>query len=200
MGPQIGGRRIQGPTGIRLMIEGIFELLTGVAAGGATGLLGTGLTGLLGFFTKRQANKQELALRAIDLEIARAEGASAERIAELNAESEQVQAEYDALNASYKHAMNRWTEGYRLSPLQIWVLLAVDVIRGLMRPAITIALTAMTGIIYFTVLEMTGIGATDTEQADIRLQIVLTILYLNSSTVLWWFGGREVNKAVAKYA
>ena len=175
----------------------MLELLAGIISGGATGLLGTALTATFKHLGKRQAHKYEIELRNLDLEISRAEGESAERVAALNAESEERQAEYDALRSSYHHAMKRWTEGYNLSTAQVWVLLCVDVVRGLIRPALTIVFVGLTGLIYFTVTDYTGIADIDDVAERIRLQILMTVLYLTTACVMWWFGGRELKSPQA---
>ena len=169
------------------------EILTSLLAGGLTGLLGTVLTGGLKIFHKRQAHRQEIELRKIDLSMINAEAAAAERVAVIEAESEKAQAEYDALQASYKEAATRFTEGYRMSSAQVWVLLGIDVVRGLMRPALTLFLVISTTTIYFSLT-----GAMDLPAVEMQERIIATLLYLTTTCVTWWFGGRTVEKTMAK--
>ena len=170
----------------------MLELLAGVLSGGATGLLGTALTGVFSFLGKKQAHKQELELRQLDIELTRFEAESAERVSALELESDKAQAEADALKASYRQSVIRFTEGYDLSGAQVWALLFLDCVRGLMRPALTLAFVAITGVIYFTIDGYTGIASIDEAADDIRLQIIMTVLFLTTTCVTWWFGGRSL--------
>ena len=158
------------------MPEWLLSLLTG----GATGLLGTGLTFAVDYFKRRQAHKHELALRKVDLDITRAESDSAERVAAIEAEGEAESKAWDGLMASYREAMARWSRGDSK-----W-LVFVDVVRGLTRPAGAWAFLGLTGAIYFT------LGADD---AEIRARIIDTVLYLTTTSWMWWYGARQVAKA-----
>lgn len=156
------------------MLDAFLALLTG----GATGLLGTALSFAADWFRKRQRHAQEVELRRLDMEQARIEAESAERAAALAAEGEAAAAEALALEASYAHAGRRWSLGDSR-----W-LVAVDVVRGLMRPALTCAFVGLAGAVYFT------LGAGDVDTLDLKPRVVDTVLYLATACVLWWFGTR----------
>ena len=156
------------------MLEAIASILTG----GATGLLGTVISAGIGIFERRQRHQEELALRQLDLDVTRAEAASAERVAAVEAESADAEAGWRAFEASHRTAVARWSRGD-----SAW-LVAVDVIRGLIRPVLTVGFLALAAVIYFTlpapVIPPEGIAA----------RMVDTVLYLTTTTVLWWFGTR----------
>ena len=153
------------------MLEAMLSLLTG----GATGLLGTMFSGVLDHFERRQRHQHELELRRVDVELAKTEAASAERTAAIELEKVEIEAEGNALTASYREAMQRWSRGE-----SAWIV-AVDVVRGLLRPVLTLAFLALTALIYFH------------ESSDVLIQtrIINTILYLTTTCVVWWFGGRK---------
>ena len=152
------------------------EFLASILAGGATGLLGTAITGVMGYFERKQRHAQEMELRKIDMQIAKSEAASAERVAAIEAESAESAAQWRALEGSYNAATKRWGSGD--SP---W-LTVVDVVRGLMRPVLTLGSLILVAVIYF----YSDIPVAD----DMQVQIINTSLYISTTCVLWWFGSR----------
>lgn len=163
------------------MFEFLGDALTAILTGGATGLLGTALTFATDFFQRRQRHAQEVELRRLDMELAKVESAGFERVAEIEAEGESERASWAAFEQSYREAARRWS-----TPTDGLLMKFVDFCRGMTRPGLTWTFVALTGGIYFTV------GAGD---MSMRLQIVNTVLYLTTTTVLWWFGARQIAKA-----
>jgi len=161
------------------------DLVLGVASGGATGLLGTALSGVLGHFKQKQAHKQSLELRSLDLQFMDKEQSFALDRAEVAAEAAETKAEYEGLKASYAEASVRYSQGMPLTPAQSGWLVLVDVVRGLMRPTLTTFLLGLTAVVYFTV----------SEGDDLRSKIIATILYLTTTAVTWWLGSRQLEKA-----
>ena len=157
----------------------MLESLMAVLGGGATGLLGTVISAGAEWLREKQRHAHEVALRRLDLEIMTAEAASAERIAAVERETEETRAGHAALAASYQAATTRMSRGDSR-----W-LVAVDVVRGLTRPALTWAFVVLTGAMYFTA---------GTLRTDLGAQIVDTTLYLATTCVLWWFGARHVGR------
>lgn len=160
------------------------ETAIALLTGGATGLLGTLLSGALGAWRRRQQHRQEVELRRIDIEIARVEAERAERVAAVEAESEESARAWSAMEASHRAAGERWSSGD-----SGWLVL-VDVVRGLIRPALTLGLVGLVGCIYFV-----GAAGEGFDAAAVRARIVDTVLYLASTCVLWWFGSRAQGKA-----
>ena len=145
-----------------------------ILAGGATGLLGTIVSGILGYFERRQRHKQELELRQIDLQIAQTRS---------KFETTTVDAargiENQSLNVPYQTPESRWST--RDSK---W-LLAVDIIRGLVRPVITVGVLILIGVVYFSLdFPVTA--------ENLGIKIVDTLLYVLTTAVLWWFGTRPI--------
>jgi hypothetical protein len=66
----------------------------------------------------------------------------------------------------------------------------VDVVRGLMRPVITLGLLILMAVIYFTVAQdMAG-----PDDVPVQITIIATVLYVGTTAVLWWFGTRNLSK------
>lgn len=160
------------------MIDALMAILTG----GATGLLGTALGFAAEYLTARQTHAHEVELRRFDMELARVEAASAERAAVAAAETAESAAAWSALEASYRES------GARLGSADSPWLTFVDVVRGLLRPLLTLGSLALVAAMYFT------LGSTDIEILDIRPRIVDTALYVATTCVLWWFGARSLDK------
>ena len=159
------------------MLDALLAILTG----GATGLLGTAISAGIGYFERRQRHQQELELRQVDLEISRAESASAERIVAVEAESEESARSWSAFEASHRASTVRWSSGD-----SGW-LVVVDVVRGLIRPVLTLGFVATSCAIYFTL--------PISPSADAGDRLVDTVLYLATTTTLWWFGTRPKRTA-----
>ena len=157
------------------------DLLSTVLSGGLTGILGTALSALFGWLKQRDAHKREMQLRKLDLVIMQREAELAERVAAVEAEREETAEEYATLRASYAESATRMSDGGSR-----W-LVVVDVVRGLTRPGLTVLLVGLTGAIYYA-----------TEDAGIEERVVASVLYITTAAVLWWFGSRQVEKAMAK--
>ncbi len=90
-----------------------------------------------------------------------------------------------AMRASYAEAGRRWSRSD-----DGWAMSLVDVIRGLVRPALTVGFLALTAAVYFT------LGDDPVAEIDIAPRVIDTILYLSTTTVLWWFGARQAGKRI----
>ena len=165
------------------MLETLFNLGASVLTGGATGLLGTALSAVVDYFQSRQRHAQELDLRRLDIELAKAEAEGAAAQAAIEARAQRERAEWEALEASYREAGRRWSR-----PGEGMLMQVVDAVRGLTRPALTWSLFALVGAIYFL------LGAADITTVGLRPRIVETVLYLFTAAMLWWFGSRQIEK------
>ena len=165
------------------MFEMLGDIAGAVLSGGATGLLGTVISFGTDFFKRRQQHAQEVELRRLDAEVAKIESAGFERVAEIEAEGERQRGELAAFEQSYREAARRWS-----TPQDGPMMKFVDFCRGMTRPVLTVGFVSLTGAIYFTL---------GTDDPEIRKRIIDTVLYLNVSTVLWWFGARQVSKPPA---
>lgn len=162
----------------------IGEYLSSILAGGATGLLGTGISRIFSFFENKQKFGHQIELLRIGRETAREEAEYRLKEAEVAGKIKLSQIEEEgraasevsaneALGKSYLEAGTRWSSGENK-----W-LIFVDVLRGVTRPALTLLLCVTAFVMWAR-----------TQNPDLETQIVMTFLYLNTASVLWWFGSR----------
>ena len=157
----------------------MLDSILAVMSGGVSGLLGTVVSAGTEYFQARQRHAHEIELRRVEMQMMATEAASAERVAAIERESEQMRAEHAALVASFRAATTRMSTGDSR-----W-LVAVDVIRGLTRPLLTWGFVTLAGVIYFTLSPVDG---------GMSARIIDTVLYLTTTCVLWWFGARHVGR------
>ena len=162
----------------------MLDLLMGVLSGGVTGLLGTVISGGMKFFENRQKHAHDLAIMQAENEQMVVEAQIAKDVAELDMESKDRTAAWSALEASYKESTSRISTGD-----SAWLIM-VDVVRGLMRPAITLGTLTLMGVIYFTVAQ----GMVGPDNIPVQVTIIQTVLYIATTSVLWWFGTRNLSK------
>ncbi len=168
----------------------MFELLTNVATGGLTGLLGSIGATLIGAWKAKKNHEYELEARRLDHEHDR----EMRRfdIAEMEAEAKRVdkqmahetvlareEAHTEGMLASYKEA------GRALYRGESKLLRIADFVRVLVRP------TALTIVAGFTI----AIYFSSAANSEIREQITATILYLLTMMFVWYFNGRHIEKA-----
>jgi hypothetical protein len=199
------------------MLAILGTLLSGVLSGGATGLLGV----LLQRFFDMKARQQDievvklnhqnaLALADKETERARIQASATVDTARIRAEADQVAAEEDrlareaeadsrSLVASYEADRAAYLEkGAQLRKGKIGgavtlLMALVDFLRGVLRPGLTVYLTAIVTVMFTQVLQLLqdkGHEFATTELAQLLTQIVATILYCFTTCVVWWFGSR----------
>ena len=162
----------------------MLDLLMGVLSGGVTGLIGTVISGGMKFFENKQKHGHELAIMDMEMKQMHVEAEIAKDVAELEMESKDSMAAWAALQASYKESTSRMSTGDSK-----WLVM-VDVVRGLMRPVITLGLLIGIGVIYFTV----GADTTLPDGTPMTVNIIQTVLFVGTTAVLWWFGTRHLGK------
>ncbi len=175
-------------------------MLTSLLAGGLTGVLGAVFSNLADIWKRRQDRKHEIELRRLDLAIMDKEWEYRTRTAEAE-EEVRLQESSDALRtASYTADTARYIDPAKIKSVCLKAaLVAVDVIRGLIRPALTVYLLWLvwdTRCEVRTVIEAAGgIQAMDVRTAiSVYRLIIEMILYLASTCVTWWFGTRPLKQ------
>ena len=76
-------------------------------------------------------------------------------------------------------------------------MIVMDVIRGVIRPGLTVYLCVLTTIVYFQAVRLllsVGIQMDVSRAMKLTELVVGTILYLTTTCVLWWFGTRNRQK------
>ena len=96
-----------------------------------------------------------------------------------------------AFAASFNEPV-RYSEGVQATPTQAWLLLLLDLVRGLVRPGLTVYLCFVTTVVYLQARGLLVASPLTPEQAvGMVNQIIATVLYLTTTCVLWWFGTRS---------
>ncbi|MCW8918895.1 MAG: hypothetical protein OQL08_08790 [Gammaproteobacteria bacterium] len=190
-------------------LSALFGIADGAFTGGLFGLAGTAIHAGLKAWDGHQETKKELAHRDYDLqeltlnnqlqvemEESRLVGAKMEADNRLAVTEEQVAGEMRT--ASYEHDRSAYTQTLSdtfSGRLARFLLAAVDVVRGLMRPAITVAMLWMLWEIGSMLQRITG-GTMPVDQASaLWLQVVTAIITLATTCVTWWFGSRQLRRA-----
>lgn len=178
------------------------ELLSSVLGGGITGLAGSIVTKVAEHKTKKleleAADKKaahEIAMRKVDAELMAQEWAGRTKVAATEAAGKEAVADAQAFAASFNEPA-RYSEGVKPTAGQGWALIILDLVRGVVRPALTIYLCAITTVIYLQARELAHGANIDPKDALAMVNhIVATILYLTVTVVCWWFGTRQKNAA-----
>lgn len=161
-----------------------YDSLVTVLSGGATGLLGALVSRVSDHISERSKNKFDMEYLKLQIEANAKE--STNRIEELRVEAEtgkSVKNHVEELEPkevfgdSYEETSIRMTKKH-----SDWFVM-VDVIRGVIRPLLTVLLCLMTFLVWVF-----------TTEASLKEQTVMTILYMSTTAVLWWFGTRPSNK------
>ncbi|MEQ8346897.1 MAG: hypothetical protein RIB84_15725 [Sneathiellaceae bacterium] len=151
----------------------MLEMLFSALFGGATGLLGTLVGKIFGWLELRERRRSMLIEQAHELALFDRQAA----LRQTEMESERALAETAAWQAgrtaSYRHDIAAG-ETYR------WV---AAIIR-LTRPALTLLLLGLTGLVFLRVADL-----------GIQAEIVNQIVFLASMAVAWWFGDRAPRQA-----
>ncbi|MEW8026075.1 MAG: hypothetical protein AB2798_13390 [Candidatus Thiodiazotropha endolucinida] len=194
------------------MISEIVGIVGSAASGGLLGLAGTGIQALLKYFEVREERKTQIALRELDIREIEAERQLAIQQAEIDLDKIREQSAGDLAIMEERVAGKVMTASYEadraaysLESVQhltgIWKNLAgfflavVDVVRGLMRPLITIyslwLLSAIGWLLY------TAADGVIPEMPALWLEVVQAVILLATTSVTWWFGSRQLRRAIS---
>jgi len=187
------------------MLEILKGILSSALAGGATGLLG-GLLSTWGELSKmRELHRHEEDQRKIDLLVAEKEAEGKISLArtegEIKVQIEDVELQKSSMELD--KATYSSTPGV-MDKLKGWwgqlarfLLAAVDVTRGFIRPALTLYFAGLLSYIAFQVLTLFQ-AIPQAEQTRIITslmpEVINDIMYLSTTILLWWFGVRQKAK------
>lgn len=204
------------------MFEIISSLFTAALGGGASGLLGV-------FITKHFEQKKTVSdLQKLKMQLESSERiAQQERehaakmaqsqqntdihMAELRAEEHADEQATKAQIASYESDAPRFTVNFTGDDKSPWsvatrnavtlLMGTVDVLRGLVRPVMTVYVLYLLTAVFLWVKELyarQGVVITAAEVKDLALQCVQTIFFLVTGISTWWFGIRPSQGASRK--
>lgn len=200
------------------MLSILGALISGILSGGATGLLGL----LLQKWSEHKKQQHDLEvlkvnhanaieLRKLDLEaqerIANRTAEAQERVAELEALSRETEAQERSFQASHEAdkatytpmaavdrmagSKSRWVRF--VGGLVTLLLGLVDVLRGSIRPGVTIYVLVLLTLLVVWVQDMyarSQLVLTPAQTQELAMQIIGTVTYLCTTVTVWWFGIR----------
>lgn len=181
----------------------MLSFIGSILSGGATGLLGVAFQRFFDFLKikqelqlKKMEMDHEVAMRREDAAIMAQEWAARTKVAEVEAAGREAVAAENAFAASFTMEPKQYSARAKIGPVAGAVLVALDFVRGIVRPGLTIYLCAITTLIYIEARAViAGVDVlTNAEAVAIHSTIVNTILYLTTTCVLWWFGTRNKQK------
>jgi len=149
----------------------MFELLGTVLTGGITGVVGSVIGKAFSFLDAWQEEKKATNEHGRTLELLELQNKIGAEENEREMEITQAKIDADSRVASYSHDSMAGTGS-------IWV---IDLLR-LVRPVLTFSLIILVGILYFKAIPAG------------RATIEASVIYLCSSSCLWWFGDRAMRK------
>lgn len=171
-------------------------LFSSAMAGGATGLLGIGLQRFFDWLNAKTQIEKQKVQNEHELAVMQAEWQGRIKVAQEQGEAARDVADSGALAASYQGAFERFAT-WDMKKDAWWikaVMVLLDFIRGIVRPALTVYLAAITTYIYLTVVELMrqwGVQLTVEQLMQILMLLIGTIVYLFTTCVCWWFGTRN---------
>ncbi len=168
-------------------------------SGGLLGTIGSLLSNVMDFFKVKEQNKQEVKMKQMDLDAMDKEYEYRETAAQLNADVALTESGDDLREATYDHDEAKYSKGMIIKSIFLKApLVFVDVVRGLIRPALTVYLIALVTMVFYMVkaiIDQEGLTIDPVEALAIFAQVVDMILFLASMAIGWWFGDRS-KKAV----
>jgi hypothetical protein len=180
----------------------MFELLTSVMSGGATGLLGIALQRFADHKAKKLDieivklnHENALQLATIESERLRARLDTDLQKDRVEAETETHKSDNQLVEASYQHDQATYLakDAQKQSQFAIVLMTLVDFMRGVLRPGMTAYLCVLVTYMFLWVrslAESYGALLSPADTYAVMKSIVDTILYVFTSVSVWWFGSR----------
>jgi len=186
-----------------------------IILGGLTGLIGNAVTAWTTYKTKKMEFEHKEAMVKLETMAMLEEAKAQISITKARIEGEVELAEVGAYKESLESGKEKffgekWVDlmldstgwsSYILKPAAMVIAMAfaiVDLVRGMMRPLLTIYLTGLTSYITWLawkILEAKGISSLSvTNAVDLYTDVISTVIYLTVSAITWWFGDRSMSK------
>lgn len=183
------------------MLEILGTLVGGIFSGGATGIIGVIAQRFADYKNKQldmelEARRFEhsVALRRVDAEIMAQEWAARTKVAEVETAGASDVADAAAFAASYALEPKRYSSEALLTPGQNWLMVALDALRGSVRPLLTMYLCVLVTAIYIEArltLRANGDELSPEQALELFKLMLGTICYVWTTVTLWWFGTRN---------
>jgi len=176
-------------------------------AGGLFGIIGGVFNRLFDWLVVKERIKQDKIRYDHELAVIRIETDRDVVIARETANAQREVAESQALGKSYEADKATFFGASMLDGLPKWAraivaiaMAAVDFVRGITRPALTIYLCALTTMLYFEIQGVILAGGGEPisrEQAYVLIvNIIETVMFLTTMAVGWWFATRAKTGSV----
>jgi hypothetical protein len=185
-----------------------------IILGGVTGLVGNIITAWSNFKTQKLKNEHDEAMYSFKIQELGAKTDAAIKITEAKISGAVELADSEAYKASQTEGNKQsfsdsWIDklfsvegwlSYIATPVAVLLAMllgSVDVLKGSMRPGLTLYLTAVTTWLTWTaygILQQVGANMTSQQALDIYNQVTSIVIYLTVSCVTWWFGDRRIAK------
>ncbi|MDG1293456.1 MAG: hypothetical protein P8O99_05045 [Pseudomonadales bacterium] len=168
-------------------MEALLSILTSTGAGGIIGVVGSWLT-------KREERKNIQLQFERDVKLAeiRKDEAKIEADHELALADKQIErAQVEGSVAIDQAEVEAFTEGLK-EQSKTYGIKAVDGIRGLMRPIITVYLLIIATLLTLKINQLVG-GLDSLELSELKGiydNVINQMLFLTATAVTWWFGSR----------
>lgn len=181
------------------MFDVLGTLITGVLSGGATGLLGVLIQRFFDFKHKQQEIEIVKLQLANSIELAKMETERTLKAAEIDMEGKLAVSDGEVMQASFRHDAASYlnpaaqTKRGFVGSILAMAMGAVDFLRGILRPGMTAYLCWLVTVMFFWVRELAashGLSLTPDQVMQLMVQVIATILYVFTTTALWWFGAR----------
>ena len=196
------------------MIETLFAVLSSAAGGGILGLAGTAFKTWQERKDRESQRDHDLKMRELDqadmrleaellLKQTATETQGQLALAQTEADAERDVAAAHLQAASYKQDKATYSKVDKLSGWwgAFWqgMLALVDMVRGFMRPAITLYLLVICSVIAWELYDLVEAMETllPTQAWPLFQQVVNAIIFLCTTSVTWWFGSRPNQQRAA---
>lgn len=172
------------------MLDGIFSAVSAIAGGGITGLIGAGITSFTEYKTKMASFAHEQKMTDLNMQMSKLDAESRFQIAQSETDAAKDVAATEAFVKSHTADVARYATGDSAANSTSFIV--VDVIRGLVRPTLTIYVMVVVTLIYWQLMQLVGgLTAIPTHDALTMVKGVIDgLMYIATTVVLWWFGTR----------
>lgn len=192
-----------------------WDILASLAGGGLTGLVGSGITSFMSYKTQKLKGEQDLAVlnaesqnmiaevnANIQIQKSETEGNIAEIETKAFGKALELESK-DLFKESYMSLLPKNKFGSVVISIISIGMAFIDMLRKSVRPTITYYLMGCsTWITYmaYTIIQAVGMEAITAIYAqELFNSVTMTVIYMTTSCVSFWFGDRRLGKIVDKH-
>ena len=173
----------------------MWDAVLSAVTGGGTGLLGSLVSGVSEYFQQKEENRHDEVMMDKENDQIKLEADRDIKVSKMETTAQVEEAEAEAAaeikSKSYESDARRYLSKGAMRD-SIWAtraMAAVDFVRGMTRPTLTLYLALVSTLIYWQTYQISKAVEISPEQAFELLRIsTLGILYLFGMAVAWWFG------------